>query len=379
MYCHRPQINFVKKIFATIAVIIVTWSAHAQKRVTIIGNISGLADSKVYLGNKPNGITKGFTYRIFDSVYSKNGVFEFRNFQFNEIAFYSIQFEGSQMWLSFLIDTGHIYIAGNKDSIYKAKVIGSTENDLYHLYNKEFANYYNKEVQSNIDSLDKYRSKDTFLYHHFLEINKQLAQRFLQKQKSFIRQFPGHYASLVVLHNIQKILAQDSLKYYFNLLTKNVRDNSRAAGIKYKVGNFYKNIEAGSIVPDFKFYDKDGHEVNLYSIDAPLKLIVFWASWCAPCIEEIPQLRALYTEHNNIAIISYSIDADKNSWINAIEKNQIPWYSYIDPHGVEGEFPAYFSVQQIPLMVLLDGENKIIKYDIRLEDLKCLNKSQGSK
>jgi hypothetical protein len=53
-------------------------SCFSQKTVTISGKIVGLENSKIYLGNKPNGINKGFHYLIYDSILSKDGNFEFK-------------------------------------------------------------------------------------------------------------------------------------------------------------------------------------------------------------------------------------------------------------------------------------------------------------
>ena len=72
----------------------------------------------------------------------------------------------------------------------------------------------------------------------------------------------------------------------------------------------------------------------------------------------------------NVAIISFSIDYDKTSWIKSSKENKIRWYSFSDLKGPEGKFAAYFSVQQIPLMILLDGNNKIIKYDLKMSQLQ---------
>jgi thiol-disulfide isomerase/thioredoxin len=126
----------------------------------------------------------------------------------------------------------------------------------------------------------------------------------------------------------------------------------------------------GTIVPDFQFKDINGNRDNLYNIQAPFKLIDFWASWCAPCLAELPELKAFHTKNKNVAIISFSIDYDKVAWVESSKKNGISWYSFSDSKGPEGKFASYFSVQQIPLMILLDGNNKIIKYDVKMSEVK---------
>jgi len=343
---------------------------YLQETVTISGKIIGLGNSKIYLGNKPNGISKGFHYIKYDSVNSKNDVFEFKNVKFNEIAFYSIQVEGSQAWLSFLIDKGHIRICAKKDSIYLGKISGSSENDLYSYYRKNLSYSFYQATQKNFDSIDKYRQIDTSKFNLYNKLNEKFETIFLSKQKEFIREYHNNFVSLIILKDIEKQISEDSLQFYFNLLSFELQNNSKATELKYRTGNFSKNMLVGNTVPDFPFKEINGKEDKLYNISGHYKLIVFWASWCGPCLAELPDLKKFYAKNQNVAIISFSIDYDKTSWIKSSKENHIPWYSFSDSMGPEGEFAAYFNVQQIPLMVLLDSDNKIIKYDVKANELK---------
>jgi thiol-disulfide isomerase/thioredoxin len=346
------------------------FSSYSQKTVTISGKIKGLRNSKIYLGNKPNGINKGFHYIIYDSILSRNGNFKFKDFKFKEIAFYSIQIEGSQAWLPFVIDTGHICINAKKDSIYVGKISGSKENDLYLSYKKNLTFPFYKASQANFDSMDKYRNTDTSKFNHYSELIKKSETIYINKQKNFIKKYPNKFVSLIILNNIKKQVPKDSLELYFNLLSFQLQNNSQSVDLKYQISDFSKNTMFGSTVPDFQFRDIDGNKDNLYDIQAPFKLIDFWASWCAPCLAELPALKALHNKNKNVAIISFSIDYDKVAWKQSSKENGISWYSFSDSKGPEGKFAAYFGVQQIPLMILLDSNNRIIKYDVNINELK---------
>jgi len=358
------------KSLITLILLLIYYSSFSQKSVTISGKIAGLENAKIYFGNKPNGIGKGFQYVIFDSIFSKDGSFEFKDFKFKEIAFYSIQAEGSQAWLPFLLDTGNIFIKAKKDSIYKGTVTGSLENDLYLLYRKNLLIPFSIMTKSDYDSVDRYRHLDSIKYDFYSEKIKKSDSAFLLKKENFVKEHPSNYISLLVLNDAQRQLSEDTLRYFFNLLSPQLRDNSKASELKYRIGNFSKNTMYGSVVPDFLFKDIQGNEKKLYDIQAPFKLIVFWASWCAPCLAELPELKAFHAKTNNLAIISFSIDYDKSAWIKSSKENEISWYSFSDSKGPKGIFAAYFDVQQIPLMVLLDSSNRIIKYDVQINQLK---------
>ena len=353
-----------------VLLLLMSVNTFSQKIVTISGKIIGLGNSKIYLGNKPNGVSRGFNYIKYDSVNSINDSFEFRNFRFKEVAFYSIQVEGSQAWLPFLIDEGHIYINAKKDSIYKGKISGSSENDQDFFYRKKLAYPFYEVSQPNFDSMDKYRNIDTFRFMHYFELNKKLEGMYLVQREKFIKKYPDKFVSLIILNDIQKQMSDDSLQYFFNLLSPQLQNNSKAVGLKCRIRDFTKNTRAGTTVPNFILLDINGNENYLYNIHAPFKLIIFWASWCGPCLAELPELKDFHSKNKNVSIISFSIDYDKSSWIKASKGNEIPWYSFSDSKGPEGRFASYFSVQQIPLIVLLDANNKIIKYDVEMSELK---------
>jgi thiol-disulfide isomerase/thioredoxin len=303
-------------------------------------------------------------------VYTKDGNFEFEDFKFKEPAFYSIQAEGSKTWLPFLIDTGHIFINAKKDSIYKGTITGSLENQINLLYRKKLLLPFSQMTQCDYDSMDKYRDSDTIKYNIYFKKIKKEESAFLLEKENFIKQHPSNYVSLLILKDAQREICEDSLRHYFNLLSPCLQNNSKAIELKYRITDFTKNTMPGSVVPNFLFKDIEGNEKNLYSIQAPFKLIVFWASWCTPCLAELPELKALHSRVKNLAIISFSIDDDKAAWIKSSKENEILWYSLSDSKGPEGRFAAYFGVQQIPLMVLLDGSNRIIKYNVEISKLK---------
>lgn len=364
----------MKALISIISFILIsTFSSYSQNRTKIIGLIKGIGNTKIYLENKPDGISNEFVPIIYDSVYSKNDSFVF-NIKFNEVDFYSIQYPGYKGWLPFIIDTGTIKIRAIKDSIYKGEVTGSHQNDIYKNYKRNILNPFYNSNRSFFDSADKYRNIDSIKFNYFNSILKRVSKKFLYQQKEFIRNNPDSYTALLLLYQNIKNFDRDTINYYFNFLSSRFQSHSLAIDIKYRIKSFFKNVSANTKVPDFNFLNREGKHINLYSIHSKYKLIDFWASWCAPCLAELPTLQSIDSLYKNIKIVSFSIDTKKEQWLEAMQQNKISWYSFADFKGTSGNFARYFSVHEIPLLVLLNEKNEIIKYNISgFELVKFLN------
>lgn len=101
-------------------------------------------------------------------------------------------------------------------------------------------------------------------------------------------------------------------------------------------------------------------------------LIDFWASWCAPCREENPNVVALYTELNSkgLNIISVSLDEDATRWKEAIAKDKLIWTQVSNLKEMKDPIALQYSVTQIPTTFLLDENGKVVAIDLYGDDLK---------
>jgi len=130
-------------------------------------------------------------------------------------------------------------------------------------------------------------------------------------------------------------------------------------------------IKIGAEAPELILPTKDNKDLALSSFRGKIVLIDFWASWCAPCRKELPNVKRAYEKYKNkgFEILGVSLDKDRDSWLEAIDKEGLKWPQVSDLKFWQSEACQTYAVQSIPYTVLVDKEGKIIATDLRGADL----------
>lgn len=134
-----------------------------------------------------------------------------------------------------------------------------------------------------------------------------------------------------------------------------------------------ERIMVGKTAPDFTLPTIEGDSLDMHSLKGKVKIIDFWASWCAPCRREMPTLVKLYKDYQTkgLEILSVSIDEKKDAWKNAIFEDGNTWKNVSDLKGAKSPVVALYGIKSIPFMVVVDENNKIVAVNLRgkaLED-----------
>jgi peroxiredoxin len=141
-----------------------------------------------------------------------------------------------------------------------------------------------------------------------------------------------------------------------------------------KAENELNNIVGiGVTAPDIILPDQKGDTIALSSLRGKYVLLDFWASWCRPCRVENPHLVNNYKKYNEkgFEIFQVSLDKKKESWISAIESDQLTWIHVSDLQYWNSAAAKLYQVQAIPTNFLLDKNGKIIAKNLRGDALKA--------
>jgi len=131
-----------------------------------------------------------------------------------------------------------------------------------------------------------------------------------------------------------------------------------------------KNIGSfvnGSPAPNFELLDNNDKKVTLEDFKGKYIFIDFWATWCKPCIAEIPSLKKMEEKFKdkNIVFLSISIDNQKDveKWKKFITDNELHGPQLIGDNGWKSKVSKEYIIQSVPRFVLIDTEGLLVDID----------------
>ena len=133
---------------------------------------------------------------------------------------------------------------------------------------------------------------------------------------------------------------------------------------------------AGKPAQDFTANDLEGNEISLSGYRGKVVLLDFWATWCAPCVAELPNVRRVYDEYKDDGFIVIGISLDKYRAVleDFVQKEKIEWPQVFDAEA-EFEVSLLYQVNLIPSMFLIDRDGILRYTNARGDDLEpCVKK-----
>ena len=181
--------------------------------------------------------------------------------------------------------------------------------------------------------------------------------------------FPNSRAMLMILNNERKRFSMDRLGEALSLF-----DSPELIGHPlYKELVAYREAvmktSVGQVVPDFSLPSMNGEEVAIRSFRGKYVLLDFWASWCGPCIGEMPNVHKAYDllHDKGFEVISISTDRKESDWRKAMKEKQME--HFVNLRDTKGVLHEIFNRDAIPFILLLDPQGRIVAKELRGKDI----------
>jgi len=127
-------------------------------------------------------------------------------------------------------------------------------------------------------------------------------------------------------------------------------------------------LEVGKAAPDFTFPGLDGRMISLSDHKGKVVLVNIWATWCSPCVDEMPSMEKLYQEFkdDNLEILAVSIDALGAKVVGPfMQKYNLTFPALLDP---EGTIRQSYQVTGVPESFIIDQQGVLAKKIIGAAD-----------
>lgn len=354
----------------------------------ITGTAKGIENGKTIILQGQDPTTK-MTVAL-DTVKVENGKFEIKG-KVTEPAFHALIVQGSPAPLPFILETGEITIAIDKDSIHKSKISGTYNNDEYVKFNDDL----NKTQKSLVDFQKKNTQKmqaaqqaqDTAtingLMKQYMEIQTEVQANSKKKYITYAETHPKSFISALIIQSMTADPSADIKKTetLYNALDESVKNTTPGKDIKTKIGQAKMPAVGASAPPvgsakwrsDFSAPNPQGKVVSLKESLGKVTIVDFWASWCGPCRKENPNVVAIYKELHSkgLNIVGVSLDKEAAAWKEAIAKDGLTWTQVSNLKFWDEPIAAQYGVQSIPATFILDATGKVVAQDLRGPELRA--------
>lgn len=318
---------------------------------TIRGKIAGLDNPYVYLLRYTGEV------EVIDSAKVTKGDFVFKGkAEQPEVVYLST--DKQQPFVHFFLENGRISVDGALSAPADIAVLGTPSNDIQRAFDEKIAALEEEFAKAGNDvQRDSLRKEYSKLMSDAVEMNRD-----------------NIYGVTTFLNNAYAFLSPEEVMEQIALFPAEWQQRRELAELREATERKLR-VSAGHPYIDIAAKNADGGEVSLKSVVENRRnkyvLLDFWASWCGPCMGEVPHLKKTYDEFRKkgFEIYGVSFDEDRGDWLGAVEQNDMNWLHVSEVKGFDNQAAKDYAIQGIPSNFLIDGQGTIVAKNLRGEAL----------
>lgn len=278
--------------------------------------------------------------------------------------------------IEFFLDAGELNTSIiNVDDLDQARVYGSHNNDVYN----QFLDLKNKDIRENLNKLETYKAS----LPANIKSDAKLMQAYVDSEEARNATLARlNIMDFIINHLYEKVavyLIHDYCMGFISSYTM-IRDVLESVPANLQQLTVYQDMQnqclseemkEGAKAPVVKGVTPDGKAFSTEDLKGKYVVVTFWDSKDPKSIEEakfIKEAAKVSDSFNELAIVSFSLDTDKDTWQNAIKQNGMEhanWYHISTLQGMKSKILNWFKIKKLPYTILLNPKGLLIVQDIK--------------
>lgn len=321
-----------KIVFGLLMLLSMSCNENSKAKFSLIGNTNGITNGTILY------LASNLTNEVIDSAVVENNYFKFQTKLTHAPLHTTLHTKNFSHYRFLWLENSPMTFDATKMDFKHAIVKGSDSENLSETLSKQVDTLHGSERQK-------------------LELE-------------FVKMNPSSIVSSYILSVYTTSWGKEKSEELFDKFSS---ENKNSVYGK-KVTNYIrlnKEPKIGEQFVDFEMSDPNGKSRKLSDYKGKTILLEFWASWCGPCRQENPNLVRTYRKFKTkgFEVFAVSLDQDKSSWLQAIEKDSLIWEHVSDLKGNDNEASLIYGINGVPDNFLIDQNGVIIGRNIRGNEL----------
>ncbi|GHE23438.1 TlpA disulfide reductase family protein [Sphingobacterium griseoflavum] len=201
-------------------------------------------------------------------------------------------------------------------------------------------------------------------FDYLTEFKSKLAL-YTRQAVDFARKQPN-LAGFYAISTLDPEVAEAEIVAYAEEIKDKFQDSRYVSQFKDEAKKL-KRLAVGQPAPEIASFTPNNRAVSLSDFRGKYVLVDFWASWCAPCRQENPNIVQQYHafKNKNFTVLGVSLDNNPGSWMRAIQDDKLEWTQVADLQAWNSAVIADYRIKAIPTSYLLDPRGIIIAKNLR--------------